>query len=182
MKRIVLMVLAAIMLVSCGSAKKAAQKPVKTYVQPGSELLGAPNVLRAWAMGISDSEMTAKKKAMASATSELGAMLNSAVTTTVDDYCVALSEGEVASSKEYLSQKTNIVSNQLLVGVRPIFEQWEPADANGMYRCYVVLEISGEEYVKKLLESINDTPGAKKVKVDQKLLNDLFLKTINSAK
>ena len=62
MRRIVLMMLASIMLVSCGAAKKAAQKPVKTYVQPGSELLGAPNVLRAWAMGISDSEMTAKKR------------------------------------------------------------------------------------------------------------------------
>ena len=182
MRRIVLMMLASIMLVSCGAAKKAAQKPVKTYVQPGSELLGAPNVLRAWAMGISDSEMTAKKKAMASASSELAGMLNKAVNTTIDDYCVALSEGEVAASKEYLSQKTNIVSNQLLVGVRPIFEQWEPADASGMYRCYVVLEVSGEEYIKKVIESINSTPGAKKVNVDQKLLNELFLKTINTAK
>ena len=100
MRRIVLMIVAAIALVSCGTSGKVAQKSVKTYVQPGSELLGAPNVLRAWAMGISDSEMTAKKKAMASATAELSRMLNSVVTTTIEDYCVSLSEGEVAAARE----------------------------------------------------------------------------------
>ena len=182
MRRIVLMIVAAIALISCGTSGKVAQKSVKTYVQPGSELLGAPNVLRAWAMGISDSEMTAKKKAMASASAELARMLNSVVTTTIEDYCVSLSEGEVAASKEFLSQKTNIVSNQLLKGVRPIFDQWEPADSEGMYRNYVVLELTGEEFIKKLVESLGNTPGQNQVKIDEKLLNDLFIKTINSTK
>ena len=85
MKRIALMMLAALMLVSCGASKKVAKKPVQTYVQPGADLLNAPDVLRAWAMGISDSEMTAKKKAVVSASSQLAQMLNSAVTTTIDD-------------------------------------------------------------------------------------------------
>jgi hypothetical protein len=57
------MILSAILLVSCGSSGKVAQKPVKTYVQPGADLLDAPDVLRAWAVGVSNSEMTAKKKA-----------------------------------------------------------------------------------------------------------------------
>ena len=65
------MMLAAILLVSCGTSRKVAQKPVKTYVQPGHDLLDAPDVLRAWAVGTSDSEMTAKKKAVAAASSEL---------------------------------------------------------------------------------------------------------------
>ena len=181
MKRIVLMMLAAILLVSCGASKKVAQKPVETYVQPGSELLKARNVLRAWAVGISDSEMTAKKKALVSASSQLAQMLNSAVTTTIEDYCVSLSEGEMAKSKEYLSQKTTLVSEQVLQGARPIFDQWEPKDAQGMYRNYVVLELSGADFIKQLVEAMNDSQNAT-VKIDEKLLNELFLKTINEGK
>ena len=181
MKKIALMMLAAMLLVSCGASRKVAQKPVQTYVQPGADLLNAQNVLRAWAMGISDSEMTAKKKAVVSASSQLAQMLNSAVTTTIDDYCVSLSEGEVAKSKEYLSQKTSLVSEQVLTGARPIFDQWEPKDDKGMYRNYVVLELSGEEFIKKLFEAMNDA-NAVNVKVDEKLLNELFLKAINAGK
>ena len=142
-------------------------------------MLNAPDVLRAWAMGVSDSEMTAKKKAMASANAQLAGMLNTVVSTTIDDYCVVLSSGDVGESKEYLSQKTNIVSKQVLVGARPVFEEWEAKDAEGMYRCYVVLEISGEEYIKKLLEAMNENQGLSKVHVDQDLLHELFLKAIN---
>ena len=181
MKRIVLMMLAAMLLVSCGASKKLAQKPVETYVQPGSELLKARNVLRAWAVGISDSEMTAKKKALVSASSQLAQMLNSAVTTTIEDYCVSLSEGEMAKSKEYLSQKTSIVSEQVISGALPIFDQWEPKDAQGMYRNYVVLELSGADFIKQLVEAMNDSQNAN-VKIDEKLLNELFLKTINEGK
>jgi len=181
MKKIALMMLAAMLLVSCGASKKVATKPVATYIQPGADLLNAPNVLRAWAMGVSDSEMTAKKKAVVSASSQLAQMLNSAVKTTIDDYCVSLSEGEVAKSKEYLSHKTNLVSEQVLTGARPVFDQWEPKDEKGMYRNYVVLELSGEEFIKKLFEAMNDAQ-ASNVKVDEKLLNELFLKAVNAGK
>ena len=181
MKKLVVMVFAAMLLVSCGASKKIAQKPVTTYVQPGADLLNAPGVLRAWAMGVSDSEMTAKKKAVTAATAQLAQMLNSAVKTTVDDYCVSLSEGEAAKSKEYLSQKTSIISEQVISGALPIFDQWEPKDAQGMYRNYVVLELNGEEFIKKLFESMKDAQNAN-VKVDEKVLNDLFLKAINAGK
>lgn len=182
MRRIAFIILAAFALASCGTTGKVAQKSVKTYVQPGSDLLDAPNVLRAWAMGSSDSEMTAKKKAMASATAELARMLNSAVSSTIKDYCVSLSDSDASASKEFLSQKTEIVIKQLLQGVRPIFDQFEPANSNGMFTNYVVLELSGEDFVKKLVESLNTTKANNNPSIDQKLLNDLFLKTINSNK
>ena len=182
MRNLLLVMLAALTLVSCGAAKKAVQKPVETYVQPGSHLLGKKDVLRAWAVGVSDSEMTAKKKAIAAASSELAQMLNAAVTTTIEDYCVALSEGEVAASKEFLSQKSTIISKQLLVGVRQIFDQWEPKDAEGMHKNYVVLELSADEFIKSLLDSINQAPVASNVKVDEKLLKEIFVKKINSGK
>jgi hypothetical protein len=179
MKRLVFMVLAAMLLVACGPARKAAQKPVKTYVQPGSHLLNQPGVLRAWAVGVSDSEMTAKKKAVASASAQLSQMLNTAVKTTIEDYCVALTDGEAAISKEYLSQKTSLVSEQMLIGAVPIFDEWEAKDAEGMYRNYVVLEISAQDFIKSLFESMADTEAVKAT-LDMDLLNELFLKAINN--
>ena len=65
-KNLALILMACAALVSCGASKKAV-KPVETYVQPGYELLNVKNTIRAWAVGVSDSEMTAKKKAMADA-------------------------------------------------------------------------------------------------------------------
>lgn len=179
MKRLAFMVLAAMLLISCGSSKKVAQKPVETYVQPGAHLLNQPGVLRAWAMGVSDSEMTAKKKAVASASSQLAQMLNTAVKTTIEDYCVALTDGEAAISKEYLSQKTSMVAEQVLVGAVPVFDQWEPKDADGMYRNYVVLELSAQDFIKTLFQSMADAEAAK-VSLDKDLLNELFLKAINT--
>lgn len=168
---------------SCGTAKKAAnapaQKPVETYIQPGADLLGAKDVLRSWAVGISDSEPTARKKALASASSELGQMLQQVVNTTIENYCVSLNEGEQGKSKEFLSEKTQIVSKQVLTGVIPIFDQWEPKDAEGMYKNYIVLELSGSDFINKLTEELNK--ANKSVNIDEQLLNELFMKAINSS-
>lgn len=177
-RNLFLIMLASFAIVSCGTARKAHKaepKDVVTYSQPGSHLLGKKNVLRAWAVGVSDSEMTAKKKAMVSASSQLAQMLEKVVNTTIENYCVSLDEGEVSKSKQFLSEKTKIVSSQLLTGAVPIFDQWEPKDAEGMYRNYVVVELVGSDFIKKLLEEMNQTS----VTVDEKLLNELFLNAIN---
>lgn len=180
MKKIILMILAAMLLISCGASKKQVQKPVKTYVQPGADLLNEPGTLRVWAMGTSTSEMTAKKKALTSAASQMAQTLNSTVKTTVENYCVKLSDADAAKSKEYLSKKTSLVSEQVLVGARPIFEQWEPKDAQGMYRCYVVLEISAQDYMKALNKSMTDAK-ASGVDVNEGMLNEIFLQAVDSS-
>lgn len=180
-RRIALLMVASIMLVSCGASRKVAKKPVETYVQPGSELVNVPDALRAWAMGISDSEMTARKKAMTAASAQLAQMLNSAVKNTVEEYCVTLSEGEQARSKEYLNSKTDIVSEKLLVGAKVIFDQWEPKDADGMYRNYIVLELSNDDFIKTLLESMKDAQSVD-VKVDEDLLDRLFRKAVSAGR
>ncbi|MGN1210888.1 MAG: hypothetical protein ACI4TM_04325 [Candidatus Cryptobacteroides sp.] len=182
LRNLIIAIMACATVISCGTAKKAAnapaQKPVETYIQPGADLLGAKDVLRSWAVGISDSEPTARKKALAAASAELGQMLQKAVNTTIENYCVSLNEGEQGKSKEFLSEKTQIVSNQVLTGVIPIFDQWEPKDAEGMYRNYIVLELVGSDFINKLREELNKTDNS--VKIDEKLLNELFLKAINS--
>ncbi len=180
MKKVLLMVMAAAMLVSCGASGEVSKQIIKKYMQPGKEMLDEPGTLRAWAVGVSDSEMTAKKKAMVSATSQLAQMLNSVVTSTVEDYCAELSDETKSVYKEFFSQKCTVVSEQMLAGIRPIFEKCEPADAEGKYRNYVVLEIPREEYMRKLFDVMGQSKEANKI--DKQILGDIFLKKINAQK
>lgn len=181
MNRIALLILAALMLTSCGASRKVVQKPVQTYVQPGSDLLKAPNTIRAWAMGQSDSEMIARKKAVASASSDLAMLLNSVVSSTTDSYCLEASHNDVTVIKDYFSEKTTIASKLALIGARVVYDHWEPKNQQGMYSCYVVLEITADDFMKTLMESMADAQS-KKVKVDEELLREHLLKSINAGK
>lgn len=182
MKRIILMIMTAAMLVSCGSAGKTGK--IKTTSMPGSELVATPvpGAIRAWAMGISNNQMTAQKVAATSARTQLSKTLESVVSTTVEDYCVVLTEGEIARSKQFLNEKTKIVSRQQLNLSRPIFNQWERPDANGMWRCYVVYEISSKDYTNSLAKTVNESQGETNVGFDSNVFNELFLKNIASGK
>ena len=44
-----------------------------------------------------------------------------------------------------------------------------------MYRNYIVLELSKDKFINKLIEEMGKTD----VRIDEKLLNELFLKAIN---
>ncbi|MBR5498657.1 MAG: hypothetical protein IKV75_00670 [Bacteroidales bacterium] len=181
MNRIALLILAALMLTSCGASRKVVQKPVQTYVQPGSDLLKAPNTIRAWAMGESTSEMTARKKAVVSASSELAMILNAVVASTVESYCLESSHNDETVTRDYFSSKTAIAAKTALVGARVVYDHWEPENAQGMYSCYVVLEITADDFMKTLMESMADAQS-KKVKVDEELLREHLLKSINASK
>lgn len=182
MKKIILMIMTAVMLVSCGASGKVSK--VKTVDLPGTDLVATPtpNAIRAWGMGISDNQMTAQKKATAAARSQLSSTLESIVSTTVEDYCVMLTEGEIARSKQYLNEKTTIVSKQQLNLARIIFNKWSRPDANGMYTCYVVLEMSSKDYTNGVTKAVNEDQGNTNVSFDANAFNDLFLKNITSGK
>ena len=79
---------------------------------------------------------------------------------------------------EFFNEKIAIVSKAVLQGAVPIFDEWEAKGADGMYRNYIVLELSKDKFINKLIEEMDKTD----VKIDEKLLNELFLKAINSDK
>jgi hypothetical protein len=54
-------------------------------------------------------------------------------------------------------------------------------NAQGMYTCYVVLEVTADDFMKTLMESMADAQS-KKVKVDEELLREHLLKAINAGK
>ena len=106
---------------SCKSSKDMAKKsPIKTYVQPCYDLVQSDTIMRTWAMGSSDSETTARKKATTMAYADLAGMLEKTVGSMVEEYSAILSEGKQAASKELLLQKTVTTSNRVVKGARII--------------------------------------------------------------
>lgn len=161
---------------SCGSSKKIEKTPIDTYVMPCSELKSGDGVIRAWALGSSDNEATARKKAQAMASAELAAILGKTVKSTTEDYTAALSEGLSSESKSFFSEKNKIVVSQTLKGSAIVCDRWTKDENTGQYTNYIVMELRGEEYLKNLYEAMQDK---KAVSIDKVLLEKLFLKHID---
>lgn len=165
-------------IVGCGSSKKAHKSPIATYVMPCSEYVSGDGVLRAWAIGKSDNEATARKKAQAMASAELAAMLAKTVATTTEDYTTALSEGLVAASKSLLSEKSKQTVEKTLSGATIVCDRWNKDEQSGQYTNYIVMELKGDEYLKNLYEELGKNSS---VSIDQTLLRKLFFKNIEES-
>lgn len=156
---------------SCGSKKN----PIKTFVMPCSECLKSETSIRVWASGTSDSENTARKKAMTAASSELAEQLSKTVETMTEDYTTAINEGEAGQSKSFLSKKSLIAAKQVLEGATVICDEWTK-DESGQYTNYIVLELKGSDFIKALLNEVKDEQD-----IDEKLINDIFMKKIKES-
>lgn len=179
MKLLNILILSASVLVAsaCGAPKAANQTPVNEPANPpGMHLLTESDVIRAWAVGESNHKMVARNKATMMAQAQLGQLLDMAVNTTVEDYCVTLEDADQVIGKRYLSEKTHAVSNLLLTGVRIIYDAWEHDEKTGTYSNYVVVEVSPEDYLSRLLEAVAADP---QIQVDQERLKEVFMKAVN---
>lgn len=177
MKKTILFAMCAMALMLFGSCRssKTEKSPIKTYVMPCSENVSGNGVLRAWASGSSDNETAARKKALASASAELAAMLSKTVNSTTEDYTSALNESESGMSKSFLSDKTKITIEKTLSGATIICDRWNKSD-DGQYTNYIVLELKGEEYMKALYEELSKSSNTS---VNKELLKELFMKNID---
>ena len=162
-------------LCSCGSSQKVQKSPIKTFVMPCSELVSGDGVLRAWASGKSDSEISARKKAQIAASADLAAMLERTVKATTEDYTANFSENEIGMSKSLLVEKTNIAVKQSLKGAAIICDRWVKDEATGQYTNYLVLELRGEEYLNTLYVELSKNHD---VSVDKKVLKEMFFKYV----
>lgn len=161
---------------SCKSSKNTAKKsPIKTFVQPCSDLVQSDTNLRAWAMGRSDSETTTRKKATTMAYSELAGMLEKTVGEMIEEYATTLSEGKQAASKELLQQKTITTSNRVVKGAKIVCDQWTKDEETGQYANYIVMEINPDTYIRILSDELKKAGNT----VDSDLLKDLFIKHIS---
>lgn len=176
MKKIILFAVCVLAMATFSSCRSSKEKsPIKTFVMPCSEYTKGDGALRAWASGASDNETTARKKALATASAELAAMLSKTIKQTTEDYSSALTEGENVLSKSFMNDKVKITVEKSIEGATIICDRWNK-DENGQYTNYIVLELKGNDYLKALYEELSKNSD---VSVDKELLQKLFLENIN---
>lgn len=176
MKKIILFAVCLLAMATFSSCRSSKEKsPIKTFVMPCSEYTKGDGALRAWASGASDNETTARKKALATASAELAAMLSKTIKQTTEDYSSALTEGENVLSKSFMNDKVKITVEKSIEGATIICDRWNK-DENGQYTNYIVLELKGNDYLKALYEELSKNSD---VYVDKELLQKLFLENIN---
>lgn len=178
MKKIayVMVAVVALSMTACGSSKKVEREsPIETFVQPCSELKTADGMLRAWGMGRSDNETTARTKAKMQASAELAEQLQQVVLATAEDYTTELSGGIDAASKRLLESTVKTVTKQTLTGTVIVCDEWHKDEQTGLITNYVTMEIDGEEFLNNLYKKLEDN---KLVNVDKELLTRLFMKQI----
>ncbi len=176
MKKIILFAVCVLAMATFSSCRSSKEKsPIKTFVMPCSEYTKGDGALRAWASGASDNETTARKKALATASAELAAMLSKTIKQTTEDYSSALTEGENVLSKSFMNDKVKITVEKSIEGATIICDRWNK-DENGQYTNYIVLELKGNDYLKALYEELSKNSN---VSVDKELLQKLFLENIN---
>lgn len=161
----------------CGSSKKVKKSPIKTFVMPCSELVSGDGMLRAWASGKSDSEMSARKKAQMSAATDLAATLERVVSALIEDKSVIVAETN-GISKSLLTEKAELSVKQTLKGAVIVCDQWTKDEATGQYTNYLVLELRGEDYLKNLYEVLGKNGSAS---VDKKLMEERFYQLIDES-
>ena len=176
MKKIILFAVCVLAMATFSSCRSSKEKsPIKTFVMPCSEYTKGDGALRAWASGASDNETTARKKALATASAELAAMLSKTIKQTTEDYSSALTEGENVLSKSFMNDKVKITVEKSIEGATIICDRWNK-DENGQYTNYIVLELKGNDYLKALYEELSKNSD---VSVDKELLQKLFFENIN---
>lgn len=182
MKKIayVMLPLVALCMTACGSSKEVKREsPIETFVMPCSDLKSGDGLLRAWGVGRSDNEATARKKARMQASAELAEQLEQVVLYTAKDYTADLTEGMDAASKSYVASTIEVVVRQTLKGSAIVCDEWHRDGQTGLFTNYVTIELNGEEFLNNLYKELRPEISAG---VDKSLLKRLFLKHINGGR
>ncbi len=180
MRKIVLILMAVTFVFtvsSCGSTKEVSSSSVKTFSQPGADLVSGNGLIRGWGMGKADNEAVAHRKAQMEASAALSRALEHTFDSTTKEYMDDVSEGDVSRSMTILEEKMESHISKVLKGAVIIFDRWAEKTENGQYTNYIVMELKGEDFLEELYKEAEKND----VELDKKLLRELLLKQIDEA-
>lgn len=150
---------------SCKSSKKAAAPEGETAITmycSGPEYFSDDEYFRANNSGESTSQSMAKKKAISNARLDLASAIETKVKAVIDNYFSSYTSGQDIDDKERYEGLSREVINQELNGIRTICEQFTKTQ-NGNYKCYVAIELAGDEILNGMKNRISDD---EKLKID----------------
>jgi hypothetical protein len=137
------------MLVSCSLLKKGPkdEKLIEVHCS-GDEFLNSKDYFRATGVGESMDQMAAAKKARSNAQAELAKTLSSTMKVVGDNYVKSTEVNNKEELTETFEELARTVVNQELQGARKICEKFTKTK-EGNYKCYLALELSGQELLAK---------------------------------
>ncbi|MCS6795170.1 MAG: hypothetical protein RMJ97_08300 [Raineya sp.] len=116
----------------------------------GPQYFTDKKTFRANAVGESQDQMTAKRKALSNCRDELARSINTRIKAVTDNYVNSREFNNKEEVEERYENLTREVIDQELPGTKTICEKLVKTP-QGTYKCYIAMELGSEE----LLESIN---------------------------
>ena len=167
---------------SCGSKKNMLQVPKDEIVQnlpcTGSDYFSNATFFKATAVGESLDQMTARKKAFATARQLLATNIESTIKIVSDNY---VKSNEVNNTEEVLEKFENLsrtVVNRNLRRIKQICEKATKSSSSGKYKYYIAIETSVNDIKSDLFKTL-DQDQSLKVDYNYQKFKEIFEKEIN---
>jgi hypothetical protein len=144
------------------------------YIALDLIILAIKKFFRANAVGESMDQATSKKKSMSNAKADLASAIQTTIKGTIDNYVNSREVNNVEEVSERFEGLTREVINQELVGTKTICEKVTKT-ANGNYKTYIAIELSGDDMVSKMNERLSKDQILK-VDYDYEKFKDTFNK------
>tara|TARA_B100000780_G_C21104431_1_gene445894 strand:+ start:1005 stop:1595 length:591 start_codon:yes stop_codon:yes gene_type:complete len=143
---------------SCKKNKEVTETPkgevlVDVYCS-GPEYFTNKEYFRANAIGESLDQMTAKKKALSNARSQMAADLEVTMKVVGDNYVKSSEFNNKEEVTETFQENARTVVNQVLQGTRTICEK-QTKTVEGKYKTYIAIELSADELLQKYSERLS---------------------------
>ena len=172
MKKVLLIMAAALVMVSCGNKKVAPTKGEVEVNVPCKEFKTDKKTIRANGNAISPNMQNATDKALAAARREMATSVESVVKRVVETYASSYDLDNAADFRSKMQDMARIVTNQTLRGSVPVCDKVTKVEGKDgvMYHAYVALELTSNEYLEALTQETN-----KRISDDEKLRTDFEL-------
>lgn len=165
MKKVMFMVLSALMMVGCASKKNAAKttefktpsnKGDVEITMPctGAEFQSDKKTFRATGEGFSNSMTIAKDKALQSARARLATSIEATIERVIDNYASSYESGMNEEAKSKYQEISRTIVKRKLQGTIPICEKMMKTP-EGAFRSYVAIELGGPEVLREISNSIS---------------------------
>ena len=139
----------------------------------GEEYFTNNEFFRANGLGESMDQATAKKKALSNARADLASAINTTIKGTIDNYVNSREMNNKEEVEERFEGLTREVINQELKGTKTICQKAVKVTANGNYKYYVALELSGQDLLAKMNERLGSDERLK-IDYDYEKFKDTF--------
>ena len=145
----VMFLMAAAVATGCKKKKEVQEAPageeLVTEYCAGPEYFSNEEFFRSNGLGESMDQATARKRAMSNARADLASSISTTVKGTIDNYVNSREFNNREEVEERFEGLTREVINQQLNGVKTICQKAVRVTANGNYKYYVALELSGQD-------------------------------------